>query len=169
MCSAQLHETACETALLSVYAQLYPELSHSSEQPHDCCQKSLQPLHELYSIDHRIVLPDGTVRIVHEEAEVIFDSNHEAVQMNGTVQDITERKQIEEQFRKLSHAIEQSTLSIFITDTKGNIEYANPILFDVTGYTREEAIGKTPKIFSSGKTPPETYRSLWKTILSGKD
>jgi len=122
-----------------------------------------------YSIDHRIVLPDGTVRIVHEEAEVIFDSNHEAVQMNGTVQDITERKQIEEQFRKLSHAIEQSTLSILITDTKGNIEYANPILFDVTGYTREEAIGKTPKIFSSGKTPPETYRSLWKTILSGKD
>ena len=39
----------------------------------------------------------------------------------------------------------------------------------MTRYTREEVIGKNPKIFQSGKTPPETYRSLWKTILSGKD
>jgi len=77
--------------------------------------------------------------------------------------------QIKDQFRKLSHAIEQSTLSILITDVKGNIEYANPKLFDITGYTREEAIGKNAKIFSSGKTPPETYRSLWNNILSGKD
>lgn len=56
-----------------------------------------------------------------------------------------------------------------ITDTKGNIEYANPRLLDITGYTREEAIGKNPKIFKSGKTPPETYKDLWNTILSGRD
>ncbi len=122
-----------------------------------------------YSIDHRIVLPDGTVRIVHEQAEVVFDGSGKAIQMNGTIQDITERKQIEDQYRKLSHAVEQSTLSIVITDIKGNIEYANPRLLDITGYTREEAIGKNSKIFSSGKTPPETYKDLWNTILSGKD
>lgn len=59
-----------------------------------------------YSIDHRIVLPDGTVRVVHEQAEVVFDDTGKAIQMNGTVQDITERKQIEDKFRKLSHAVE---------------------------------------------------------------
>lgn len=49
-----------------------------------------------YSIDHRIILPDGSERIVHEQAEVIFDDTGKAIQMNGTVQDITERKQTEE-------------------------------------------------------------------------
>ncbi len=122
-----------------------------------------------YSIEHRIVLPDGTVRLVHEHAEVIFDSNNKPIQMNGTVQDITERKQIEDQFRKLSHAIEQSILSIIITDIKGNIEYVNPKLLDITGYTREEVIGKNTRIFKSGKTLPETYSDLWNTILSGND
>ncbi len=50
---------------------------------------------EPYSIDHRIVLPDGTIRIVHEQAEVLFDASRQAVRMVGTVQDITERIQIE--------------------------------------------------------------------------
>ncbi|MEP9411793.1 MAG: diguanylate cyclase [Candidatus Brocadia sp.] len=49
-----------------------------------------------YSIDHRIILPDGSERIVHEQAEVIFDDTGKAIQMNGTVQDITERKRTEE-------------------------------------------------------------------------
>jgi diguanylate cyclase (GGDEF)-like protein/PAS domain S-box-containing protein len=52
-----------------------------------------------YNIDHRIVLPDGSVRIVNEQAEVVFDSTGMAIQMNGTVQDITERKLIEEGLR----------------------------------------------------------------------
>jgi len=52
---------------------------------------------EPYSIDHRIVLPDGTVRVVHEQAEVLCDASGQAVRMVGTVQDITERKQIEKE------------------------------------------------------------------------
>ncbi len=52
-----------------------------------------------YSIDHRILLPDVSERIVHEQAEVIFDGSGRAVQMNGTVQDITERKNLEGQLR----------------------------------------------------------------------
>jgi diguanylate cyclase (GGDEF)-like protein/PAS domain S-box-containing protein len=55
-----------------------------------------------YSIDHRIVLPDGTERIVHEQAEVIFDENGKAVHMAGTVHDITERKRMEEKLKTLS-------------------------------------------------------------------
>jgi PAS domain S-box-containing protein len=52
---------------------------------------------EPYSIDHRIVLPDGTVRVVHEQAEVLCDASGQAIRMVGTVQDITERKQIEKE------------------------------------------------------------------------
>ena len=48
-----------------------------------------------YNIDHRIVLPDGTVRIVHEQGEVTFGESGEPIRMIGTVQDITERKENE--------------------------------------------------------------------------
>jgi PAS domain S-box-containing protein len=48
-----------------------------------------------YSIDHRIVLPDGSERIVHEQAEVVFDESGKPVLMSGTVQDVTERKKME--------------------------------------------------------------------------
>ena len=60
-----------------------------------------------YSIDHRIVLGDGSEKIVHEQAEVVFDEAGKAVRMTGTVQDITERKRAEEEVRKLNTELEQ--------------------------------------------------------------
>ncbi|OGP12441.1 MAG: hypothetical protein A2052_00680 [Deltaproteobacteria bacterium GWA2_54_12] len=60
-----------------------------------------------YSIDHRIVLRDGAEKIVHEQGEVIFDESGRAVEMSGTVQDITGRKRAEEEVRKLNTELEQ--------------------------------------------------------------
>ncbi|MCF6156034.1 MAG: EAL domain-containing protein [Candidatus Brocadia sp.] len=59
------------------------------------------------NIDHRIVLPDGTVHIVYEQAEVIFDNTGKAIKMSGVVQDITERKQLEKELRSLNESLEQ--------------------------------------------------------------
>ncbi|MEW6544324.1 MAG: PAS domain-containing protein [Nitrospirota bacterium] len=56
--------------------------------------------HAPYGIDHRIVLPDGTVRTVHEQAEVTFDAQGRPIRMMGTVQDITEQRRLEEQLRQ---------------------------------------------------------------------
>ena len=53
-----------------------------------------------YMIDHRIVLPDGTVRIVYEQAEVSFDDDGKPIRMHGIVRDITERKRAEEELKK---------------------------------------------------------------------
>lgn len=72
----------------------------------------------------------------------------------------------EEKTRKLSVAVEQSPSSIIITDTNGVIEYVNPRFTQLTGYAAKEAIGQTPRILKSGKTPPEEYQRLWKTITS---
>jgi PAS domain S-box-containing protein len=82
-------------------------------------------------------------------------------------QDITERLEAEKEIRKLSRAIEQSPTIFMITDLKGNIEYVNPKYTEVTGYTKEEALGKNPRILKSGKTPKETYIKLWETITAG--
>lgn len=58
---------------------------------------------EPYSIDHRIVRPDGTERIVHEQAEATFDEAGHAVRMVGTVQDVTEHRQAQDRLNYLAY------------------------------------------------------------------
>jgi PAS domain S-box-containing protein len=72
------------------------------------------------------------------------------------------------ELKKLSEAVEQSPVTVMITDKEGNIEYVNPKFSEVTGYSAKEAIGQNPRIFKSGKHPDSFYKDLWDTILSGK-
>ena len=69
----------------------------------------------------------------------------------------------------LSTAVEQSPVSVMITDVKGNIEYVNPHFTAVAGYSPEEAAGKNPRILKSGLQGREFYRDLWTTITSGRE
>ena len=69
---------------------------------------------------------------------------------------------------KLSTAVEQSSNTVVITDTKGNIEYVNPKFEDLTGYTLKEALGLNPRILNAGTQAKEYYIKLWKTITAGK-
>ncbi|WP_081662720.1 PAS domain-containing protein [Thermithiobacillus tepidarius DSM 3134] len=63
--------------------------------------------HRLFRIDHRIILPDGAERFVHEEAEISYADDGRALRMVGTVQDITARKEAEEEIRRLNAELEQ--------------------------------------------------------------
>jgi len=83
--------------------------------------------------------------------------------------DITERKIAEEDLNKLSRAVEQSPVMTYITDLSGAIEYINPKVLEITGYSKEELIGQNPKMFSSGENQKKNYISLWQTISSGKE
>jgi len=85
------------------------------------------------------------------------------------LRDISDRNRMDEQLRQLSQAVEQSPVSIAITNPEGKITYVNPRFSALTGYTLEEALGKNPRILKSGETPPETYREMWATITSGKE
>jgi len=120
-----------------------------------------------YSIDHRLITVTGEERIVHEEAEVTFN-NGKPVKMTGTVQDVTEARRSEYELKKLTMVIEQSINLVFITDSIGKIEYVNPTFENISGYSREECIGKYPTIVASGDTSAEDYKKLWNTISSGK-
>ena len=84
------------------------------------------------------------------------------------IEDITERKHAEEELLKIGTAIEQTADCVVITDRDGIIQYVNPAFTKILGYLREEAIGKTPRLLKSGLHPPQFYKTLWETILSGE-
>lgn len=64
--------------------------------------------------------------------------------------------------------LEQSSVSIVVTDREGRIEYVNPYFVELTGFNEREAIGRKPDILKSGHHPLHFYEELWSTILAGK-
>lgn len=77
------------------------------------------------------------------------------------------RKAAETRYRELTLAVEQSPNVVVITDTSGEILYANPRFTESTGYTLAEARGRNPRILKAGTFPPDYYRNLWQTLAAG--
>ncbi len=127
--------------------------------------------------DDRRVLASGTMEVIEERFGGRVWATHkfpiprlnDRPLLGGITIDITAGKRAEENFRKLSRAVEHSPASIVITDTAGTIEYVNPKFSQVTGYSIDEVVGKNPRILKSGITAPENYRALWDTITAGKE
>lgn len=118
-------------------------------------------------------LLDSVYEIESNNHIFIFDlsaivDKEEAVGYLCIISDITKLRLDEEQLNIYSKLIEQAPISIIITDINGNIEYGNNYVLNVSGYTKEEIIGKNPKIFKSKMTPKKVYDELWETITSGK-
>ena len=82
--------------------------------------------------------------------------------------DITERRRGEAERRLLASALEQAADVAIVTDLKAKILFVNPAFERVTGYTRAEALGQSPRLLKSGVQPPETYRRLWEAIAAGR-
>lgn len=90
-------------------------------------------------------------------------------QLERAIRYAIERKRIEGELRKLTRAVDQSPVSVVITDTAGTIEYVNPRFEQVSGFSRAEVLGKNPRLLKSGQTPAEVYREMWQTILAGRE
>ncbi|MBI3579714.1 MAG: PAS domain S-box protein, partial [Ignavibacteriales bacterium] len=86
----------------------------------------------------------------------------------GTLLDVTDRRLAEESANRLLGAVEQTDEIIFMTEIDGSINYVNPAFEKLYGYTKEEVIGKTPRILKSGKISKEYYRGFWRDLLAGK-
>ncbi len=98
----------------------------------------------------------------------VFEGRDGQMLISMIVRDISERKASEEWVRKLSMAVEQSPASIIITDLDGNIEYLNEAFLAITGYARDEIIGKNPRLLRSDKTRPEVFEAMWATLRAGR-
>jgi diguanylate cyclase (GGDEF)-like protein/PAS domain S-box-containing protein len=82
--------------------------------------------------------------------------------------DITERLKTEEDIRKLSKVAGQTADAVLITNAEGVIEFVNPAFEKMTGFTKAEVIGQTPRIVKSGAHGAEFYADMWRTIRGGR-
>ena len=135
-------------------------------------------------LDHEILLnelertnqiDDREVRINTNKDEPIWisvnahwmsDKQGNRVGLEGSFRDITAKKIVSVELKKLSQAISQSPASVMITDRKGRIEYVNEYFCQISGYSSEEVIGKSPAILKADDLPKSYYKDLWKTILA---
>ncbi len=118
---------------------------------------------------------DGRVRPVQIDVSPVFRPDGQVDQLIVLVQDLREHRRTEGRLQEteaqtalLLAAVEQSPVSIVITDEAGAIEYVNPKFSELTGYSPEEALGRNPRILKSGVQGPEVYAELWRTIESGQ-
>jgi len=118
-------------------------------------------------LEHRIIHKDGTVRWLRNAIMIRKDAAGKVTGYDGLISDITERKRLEEEWRKLSNAVEHADDVIAITNRNGVIEYVNPSFERRTGYPKAEAIGQTLRILRSGEHTQDFYERLWSTVLAG--
>ncbi|HTY23903.1 MAG TPA: PAS domain S-box protein [Desulfomonilaceae bacterium] len=84
------------------------------------------------------------------------------------LRDVSGRKRSELARRRLATAVEQAEETIVITDPSGSIQYVNPAFEKITGYTKNEVLGRNPSILKSGEQEEGFYRDLWNSITHGK-
>jgi PAS domain S-box-containing protein len=113
----------------------------------------------------------GVVRLSGQEGMVIITHHNiseqvklEAVLNEGNQQINQQRQEINLQLQALS----ATANGIVITDRDGNIQWINPAMTNLTGYSLEEVLGKNPRLFNSGRQDVTFYRKMWNTIISGR-
>ncbi|WP_020588487.1 PAS domain S-box protein [Desulfobacter curvatus] len=111
---------------------------------------------------------DGHMELLETIKTPLKNDKNETIGILGIAHDITARTRNEEHLRKFSLAVEQSANAVVITDRNSTIDYVNQRFTEMTGYSRDDVIGKTPRILKSGETPRETYVQLWDALGKGK-
>lgn len=106
-------------------------------------------------------------RFMDVSAHPVFDGNGRPSAVSMFSRDVTERRLAEDALRMLTSAVEQSPVILMITSPDDIIEYVNPKFCEVTGYTAEEVVGRSPALLKSGDMSPEAYAHMWATMKDG--
>jgi len=167
-------------AFLEVNAAAINHYGYSREEFLGMTIKDIRPPEDVPSLNQTVSPPselerartwrhqkrDGTIIYVEVTTHTINSSERpsEIVLAN----DVTERKQNEEQLRLQGAALESAANAIMITNDKGVIIWVNPAFTQTTGYAQEEVLGKNARLLKSGEQDREFYGNMWDTILAGR-
>lgn len=120
-----------------------------------------------FLIEGEIITNNGNKKNCRIIGKAVYNSNGTPLKIVATIIDETEKKKYEKQLRLLSNSINQSPVSIIITDLLGRIEYVNPKFEEISGYTFDEVKGENTRFLKSGYTSLKEYIDLWDTITKG--
>ena len=121
-----------------------------------------------YELEYRAVWPDGSIRIIHDEAELIRDASGAPARMVGTVQDITERVAAEGERARLAAAVEQTADAVWMKDVSGStVLYVNRSFSRLYGYEPDEIVGKHAAILDSGHHRTAFFDAIWAAVATG--
>jgi len=145
----------------------YTDLIHPDDKVRvrETIQKAIDK-DESFEVEYRVYNKQNQIKWVWERGKA-FNVNNDFY-LEGFISDITKRKKLEIANELFLKAIEASPVSIIITDKQGIIEYVNPFFENLTGYTKSEVIGKSPRFLTSGNHSEEFYQNLQQTIQSGQ-
>jgi PAS domain S-box-containing protein len=104
---------------------------------------------------------------VQDTAHIFYDTSNEVLFFDGTIEEITERKNAEQELNRLITAFNQLSEGIVVTDNNGIAMYANPAFEKMTQYTSVELVGKNMRILKSGQQTKDFYKKMWQTIING--
>ncbi len=123
---------------------------------------------ESYRLEKRFLRNDGSLIWADLSVAALHNplGKHDATV--GMISDITSRKRSEAVQKRLATAVGQAAEAIVITDPQGTIQYVNPAAERISGYKREEVLGKTTSVFKSGEHDQAFYTNLWETIKRGE-
>ncbi len=126
-----------------------------------------RPPHRATS-DHRWRTSQG-IRWFSWEKTGLCDATGRVVVIRAVGRDITRQRIAEEQFYRLSRAVEQSPVSIIITDLDGRAQYVNSKFIEVSGNTLEDILEGNLEVLRDGHATEESFQELWKTVNAGEE
>ncbi|MRR49876.1 MAG: diguanylate cyclase [Rhodocyclaceae bacterium] len=113
----------------------------------------------------RMRAKDGSWRWISSHATVVSrDGDGNPLRVIGTNLDVTRQHEAEEKLRLAATVFEHAHEGICITDAQERILNVNPTFLELSGYSLDEVIGKTPRLLKSGHQSPEFYAAMWQAI-----
>ncbi|TXH89934.1 MAG: EAL domain-containing protein [Rhodoferax sp.] len=118
--------------------------------------QDLPPVTEKY-----LRLDGNTIDVEAVATQIVFDGTPAVL---VSMQDITRRNQNQRRLLLASQVFDHAREGIMVTDTQGHIVEVNAAFARITGYTREEVLGQTPRLLNSGRQPRSYYATMWQTL-----
>ncbi|MDN3920312.1 bifunctional diguanylate cyclase/phosphodiesterase [Roseateles violae] len=159
-------ETVTGLSVEAVYADpgLWREAVHPDDR--ERTQRAFDGLAQglNYDIDYRFRHADGRERWASSRGYPLQDATGAVIQAVGVIADITERRRATERERLAAKAFESIGDGVLVTDAARRIVFLNRAYSQISGYEPEELIGRTPRVFQSGRHDAAFYEAMWEEI-----